>query len=142
MPRPLFVLPVIATLIVSGCSGPTSPSATRPLVERIAGVWTLTERQLAGESAVTPPAPSTFTFQVADGRASVKADCNQCGGAAVVSEDSITVGPALACTRAFCTLSAPYDTEFVQLLSGDNTATVEGDTLILQSPRGVLRFRK
>jgi heat shock protein HslJ len=130
------------TLACAGCSGPTSPSTTVPLSERIAGVWTLAERQLPGEAAVAPPAGSTFTFQVADGRAAVKADCNQCGGSATLGAETVTVGPAMACTRAFCTLSAPYDTTFVQMLSGDNQAVVDGETLMLRSARGTLRFRR
>jgi heat shock protein HslJ len=112
------------------------------LSQSLGGVWRLVDRQLPGEAAVAPPAASTFTFQVVDGRAAVKADCNQCGGGALVGGDTVTVGPALACTRAFCTLSAPYDTTFVQMLSGDNDAAVDGDTLTLRSPRGTLRFRR
>ena len=89
-----------------------------------------------------PPAPSTFTFQIIDGRAAVRADCNQCTGSAVVGTDTVTVGPAMACTRAFCTVSAPYDTTFVQVLSGDSQADVDGDRLTFRSTRGTLRFRR
>jgi heat shock protein HslJ len=137
---PAFLIAITIALASAGCSTPTGPSAA-PLSQRINGVWTLVERQLPGETAVAPPAASTFTFQVVDGRAAVKADCNQCGGAATLGADSVTVGPALACTRAYCTLSAPYDTTFVQILSGDNDAAVDGNTLTLRSTRGTLRFR-
>jgi heat shock protein HslJ len=111
------------------------------LSERIVGVWTLVSRQLPGESAVAAPA-ATFTFQVTtEGRAAVRADCNQCGGAASVGAGTVTVGPALACTRAFCS-TAPFDTRYVQMLSGDSAAEIDGDTLTLRSDRGTLRFQR
>ena len=127
--------------LMAGCSdSPTSPSNTPPLSEQIGGIWTLTSMQLPGASAVPPPANSTFTFQILDGRAGVRADCNQCGGAASVGLASVTVGPELACTRAFCSSSAPYDTTFVQVLAGENFARVDGNTLTFQSTRGTLVF--
>jgi heat shock protein HslJ len=137
-----FLIAVIVAVAAAGCSGPTGPSETVPLAQRIAGVWRLAERQLPGETAVAPPAGSTFTFEVVEGRAAVKADCNQCGGNAVIGSDTVTVGPAVACTKAYCTLSAPYDTTYVQVLSGDNDANVDGGTLTLRSARGTLRFRR
>jgi heat shock protein HslJ len=139
--RRVTIAVALATL-AAGCSGPTGPSNPAPLSERIGGIWTLTSRQLPGESAVPPPANATFTFQILDGRAGVRADCNQCGGTATIGVNSLTVGPTLACTRAFCSTSAPYDTTFVQVIAGDNLASVDDDTLTLQSDRGTLRFRR
>ncbi len=77
-----------------------------------------------------------------DGRASVIADCNRCNGAAVVGDNSVTLGPALACTRAFCSTSAPFDTKFVQILGTESVANVDGSLLTLRSERGILRFRR
>lgn len=130
------------TAVVCGaCSGPTSPSSTAPIAERIGGTWLLMARQLPGESAIPPPETATFSFQIADGRAGIRADCNQCGGQAVVGANTLTVGPAVICTRVFCA-SAPFDTTFVQILSGESAATIESDILTLRSDRGVLRFRR
>jgi heat shock protein HslJ len=53
----------------------------------------------------------------------------------------MTVGPALACTRAFCA-SAPFDAAFLRILSGESTASIEGDILALHTDRGILRFRR
>ena len=76
-----------------------------------------------------------------DGRTAVGADCNRCNGPASVSGSRLIIGPALACTRAFCQ-SAPFDGAFLRILTGETTATVVGDTLLLRSERGTLRFRK
>ena len=77
-----------------------------------------------------------------DGRAAVRADCNRCNGLASVSGDVVTFDPALACTRAYCATSAPFDTAFVRLLADENRASIDGSTLTLRSERGTLRFRR
>ena len=107
----------------------------------MAGTWTLTAQQPTGQSAVTPPDGVVFSIEIVDGRAAVRADCNRCNGLAAVGENTVTVGPLMACTRAFCP-SAPLDDAFLKLLSGESAATIDGDTLILRSDRGVLRFRR
>lgn len=132
---------LLTVMANSACSGPTSPSSTAPLVDRIGGTWMLVSRQLPGESAAPPPGTATFSLQIADGRAGIRADCNQCGGPAAIGGNTVTVGPAVACTRVFCP-SAPYDDTFVRILSGESEATIEGDSLTLRSDRGVLRFRR
>lgn len=133
---------LMAALSVVACGGPTGPSSALPLADRIGGTWMLVSRQLPGESAVAPPGTTVFSLQVADGRAGIRADCNQCGGQAVVGADTLTVGPVVACTRVFCALSAPFDTTFVQILSGESTAAIDNDVLTLRSNRGILRFRR
>ena len=77
-----------------------------------------------------------------DGRAAVTADCNRCNGAAAIGDNTLTLGPALACTRAFCTTSAPFDTTFVQILGTESVASIDGSLLTLRSERGILRFRR
>ncbi len=99
-------------------------------------------QQPAGEPEGAPPAGSTFAMQIADGRASVTADCNRCNGAAAVGDSTLTLGPAMACTRAYCTASAPFDTTFVRILAADSVANVDGNLLTLRSERGILRFRR
>ncbi len=111
------------------------------LTDRIGGAWLLVSRQLPGESAAPPPATTMFSLEISDGRAGIRADCNQCNGQATVGTNSVTVGPGVACTRAFCS-SSPYDNTFVQILAGESAATIEGDALTLRSDRGVLRFRR
>jgi heat shock protein HslJ len=99
-------------------------------------------QQPAGEQEAPPPPGSTFAFQIVDGRAAVTADCNRCNGSAAVSGETVMLGPALACTRAYCVASAPFDTTFVRLLAEENRASVDGNILTLRSERGTLRFTK
>lgn len=134
-------LTLIAALFGAACSGPTSPSDNTPFPELLSGRWTLTAQQPAGQGEVASPAGATFSFEITETRVGVVADCNRCGGAAVIGDGAVTFGPALACTRAFCS-TAPFDNTFVQLLTGENAATLAGDTLVLRSNRGTLRFRR
>jgi heat shock protein HslJ len=139
--RPSLVTLVLLTAALgAACSSPTTPSSTASIADRIAGTWVLVSSQRPGESAVAPPA-STFSLNVVDGRAGIRADCNQCNGSAAVGPSTLTVGPTVACTRAFCP-TAPYDTQFVQVLSGESDASIDGSVLTLRSSRGVLRFSR
>ena len=135
------VLAAVCASFACSTTSSTGPTGTS-LSDRISGPWSLVAQQPAGEQESAPPTGSTFGFQIADGRASVTADCNRCNGAAAVGDDTITFGPTLACTRAYCVTSAPFDTTFVRLLADENVATVQDDTLTLQSSRGTLRFRR
>ena len=100
--------------------------------------WRLQSLQRADRSVVTPP-PGAFTLRFADGeRLEVRADCNGCGATYRLRGDALTVTP-LFCTRVFCP-SAPFDTEYVQLVEAAATVERTEDLLILRSPAGVLRF--
>jgi heat shock protein HslJ len=136
--RALATLAVVTAAASVRCTSPTAPL---PLQENIGGTWTLTALQRVGQAEVTPPVGTTFAMEIADGRATVTADCNRCTGAAVVGTDTLTIGPILACTRAFCP-SAPFDDTFVRMLGGESAATIDGSRLTLRSDRGVLRFRR
>ena len=125
----------------STSSNPSGPSAG-PFADRISGLWTLVAQQPAGEPESPPPTGATFAFQIVDGRTSVTADCNRCSGAAAVGDGTLTLGPALACTRAYCTTSAPFDNVFVRLLAAESVANIDGNVLTLHSERGTLRFRR
>lgn len=91
-----------------------------------------------------PPAPAvppgTFTLRFTDeARVEVRADCNSCGGAFQLAGLGLIVHP-LACTRAFCTGSAPFDTEYVRIIEGSRQIIRTDDTLTLLAPEGVLLF--
>jgi heat shock protein HslJ len=47
----------------------------------------------------------------------------------------------LASTRAYCA-SAPIDTDYLTLLSGESTVSISGATLQLSSSRGTLTFTR
>jgi heat shock protein HslJ len=100
--------------------------------------WRLQSLQRADASVVSPPA-GTFTLRFAEeGRLEVRADCNGCGSTYALSGAALSVTP-LACTRVFCP-SAPFDTEYAQLVEAATTVERRDDVLILRSPAGVLRF--
>jgi putative lipoprotein len=87
--------------------------------------------------------PGSFTAEFgADGRVALRADCNRCSGTYTAGSRSLAVGP-MACTRAFCTATAPVDTTFAGLVSSAQTWTSSGDReLELASSAGVLRFQR
>ena len=140
---PVIVAALFAAVVCGGCSDPTSPSGLdgQALTARIGGTWTLVAQQPPGQAEVAPPAGAIFSMEIADGRVAIAADCNRCNGPAVVGASTVTVGPLLACTRAFCA-SAPFDDAFLRMLAGESTATIDGNTVTLRSDRGVLRFRR
>jgi heat shock protein HslJ len=50
-------------------------------------------------------------------------------------------GPLLACTRAACPTMA-FENTYTKLLGGESTVSLSGRTLVMTSPRGVLRFKR
>ena len=148
---------VVVALLATGCAGsPTAPSSSSgsptspgdqsplsgsPTVDQLAGTWNLQSLQPAGEAVQTTPAGANYTLTFADGRLSTRADCNMCGGTFSLSGQTLTAGPALACTRAACPTMA-FESTYTRLLSGDSTVTLSNGTLVLSSARGVLRFTR
>jgi heat shock protein HslJ len=144
MPKlPTLTAAILFTGVFAGaCSGPTSPSAAPLSADQLTGPWTLVAQQRPGEPETPPPPGATFRIEVADGRAAVTADCNHCGGVGAIGDSTVTIGPNLACTRAYCA-SAPADGVFLRILAGESRATLDGgEQLTLRSDRGVLRFRR
>jgi heat shock protein HslJ len=111
-----------------------------PATGQITGTWTLVSLQNAGGPVEATP-NATYTLTVDGNRASARADCNQCGGSFTASGDKVTIGPALACTRAACATMA-FESAFESLLSGESTVVRDGNTLTLVSSRGRLVFRQ
>src|SRR6187455_715240 len=148
---------VVVALLATGCAGsptapssspgsPTSPGGQSPLsgsptVDQLAGTWNLQSLQPAGNAVQAVPAGATYTLTFADGRLSTRADCNTCNGTFAVSGQTLTAGPALACTRAACP-TMEFESIYTSLLSGDSTVTLSDGSLVLSSPRGVLRFHR
>jgi heat shock protein HslJ len=129
---------LVAAALSYACSDLTGPSTVSGTT--LAGPWALIAQQPAGQPEAAPPGASTFGFEIVDGRAAVTADCNRCNGSAMVEGSTLTMGPALACTRAYCA-SAPYDDTFLRLLADRNAASIDGEILTLRSERGMLRFK-
>jgi heat shock protein HslJ len=146
--RLLFALVLVSSTAVA-CSGqissPVSPSSAPGSLaltaEQLSGTWTLSSIQPAGEAEQPTPAGAAYTLTFANGRLSTRADCNLCGGGFTVSDQTLTAGPALACTRAACPTMA-FENVYTRILSGESTATVSEKSLVLSSSRGVLRFTR
>jgi heat shock protein HslJ len=141
---------VVGGFVAIGCSDssslPASPSSISgvqaPLGESLtSGTWTLVALQVAGQSQQAAPAGATYAVTFADGRLSTRADCNTCGGAYGLAGETLTVGPALACTRAACR-TMEFENTYTRVLDGPSTVTLSGNTLVLSSPRGVLQFTR
>lgn len=144
-----FFLIFFTTLVGAACSyatrSPTSPSSAAGAValtaENLAGTWSLVTLQPAGGAQQARPGTATYNVVFENGRISARADCNMCSGSTTLSGNSLTIGPALACTRAACPTMA-FESTFESILSGDSTATIDGRALTLTSPRGALRFER
>ena len=97
--------------------------------------------QAAGHAAQPVPAGASYTLSFADGRLSLRADCNSCGGSYTLSGDMVTLGPNLACTRAACP-TMEFEATYLSVLSGESAAALSGSVLVLTSPRGTLSFHR
>jgi len=135
---------VLAVSLVVGCAGrsssQTSPSSAFT-VDQLSGSWTLVSIQPAGQADQAAPPGASYTLTFADGRLSTRVDCNICNGAFTLTGQTLTAGPLLACTLAACPTLA-FGNGYTSLLSGDSTITLSSNTLVLSSPRGVLRFAR
>jgi len=146
--RLLVSVMFVASLAV-GCSGsspaPTSPSSADSsldlTVSQFPGTWNLVSIQPAGEAEQARPSGASYTVTFADGRLSTRADCNTCSGTYTLTGQTLVASPLLACTRAACA-TMPFENDYTGLLAGESTVSLTGDTLVLASPRGVLRFTR
>ena len=122
-------------------SNPSNPSNASPPQVWVDSTWTLVSIQAAGQAL--RPAPSGVSYELTTGnnRVSTKADCNTCGGGLAINGTTVTIGPLLACTRAACP-TMEFENAYVTLLAGESNAQLDGNSLTLSSPRGVLRFRR
>jgi heat shock protein HslJ len=136
--------PVVAALIIAGCAGrsstQTAPSSTLT-VDQLSGTWNLVSIQPAGQAEQVAPPGASYTLTFADGRLSTRVDCNVCNGGFTLSSQTLTAGPALACTRAACPTMA-FESVYTSLLSGESTVSLSSNLLALSSARGVLRFTR
>jgi heat shock protein HslJ len=150
----LALVGTVWTLALASCGatdGTTLPDATltggstTSVAASIpAGTWRLASLRESGHDEVSVADPGTFTAVFGDdGRVQLKADCNRCvAGYTARSNGSLTVG-LMACTRAFCTATAPIDTTFANLVAGAQTWSSPDDGhLELVANTGVLRFQR
>jgi len=143
MPRPLIVFIILIATTLAGCSSssPTLSSDSTEVATALSGTWNLVSIQPAGFTEQAKPDGAAYQVTIADGRLSMRADCNTCSAGFTLSGSTLAVGPALACTRAACPTMA-FENNYTSVLGGEHTASVAGNMLVLSSPRGVLRFTR
>jgi heat shock protein HslJ len=129
---------LVATLLAVGC---TTDQPSAPTTDQLGGVWRLVSMRPAGQGEVPAPANASYSLTFADGRVSVRADCNICNGVFSLTGQTLTAGPTLICTRAACPTMA-FENTYTQLVAGDSTVSLNGVTLTLTSSRGILRFTR
>jgi heat shock protein HslJ len=112
---------------------------TAPTLDQLAGAWRLVSMRPAGQGETPAPANASYSVTFADGRVSIRADCNTCNGVFSLSGQTLTAGPTLICTRAACP-TMTFENAYTQLVAGDSTVSLNGVTLVLSSSRGTLRF--
>lgn len=95
--------------------------------------------QAAGQQEIAAP-DAVYTITFAD-HLSVRADCNMCSSSYAIEGNMVTVGNAVACTRAACPTMA-LETQFEQMLSGTHAATVTASTMTWTSPKGTITFKR
>ena len=117
------------------------PPAAALTADQLAGTWNLVSIQPTGQGEQLTPLGANYTLSFATGRLSTRADCNSCSAAFTVSGQTLTAGPAMACTRAACPTMA-FENVYTSLLSGESTATVSARALVLSSDRGLVALRE
>ena len=124
--------------LARGCDDVTGPSDVPTTdVER-----QLQSLQKTGGELVVIGQPESFTLELREnGELSVQADCNGCFGSyELLPGNQIRINEPMACTAAFCPLSAPLDTEYVALLAASTSYEATQTELTLFSDQGTLRF--
>jgi heat shock protein HslJ len=129
----------LSGLLLVSCGGGAAPPTTPSELQST--TWRLQTLQRAGASAVTVPKPDQYTLRLdAAGQASVRADCNSCGGRYATDGSKLTLAP-LACTLIACPPGS-LDSDYLGLLGGETQASINGAELVLTSSRGTLRYSR
>jgi heat shock protein HslJ len=138
-------LAAAASLTACNGSSPVAPSSVPmtstggALTIETNAVWKLQSLARAGSAATRVSDPTLYTLSLNGGALQLRADCNRATGTYTMNEKTLSVGPTMASTRAYCG-SASLDTDYLALLSGENTVSIAGSTLQLLSSRGTLTF--
>ena len=139
----MLSLPACSRSVVSPSSDAGQAVGSVPPALTITNtLWKLQSFQRPGAPSTPVANPDQFTMELlADGRLSVRADCNRCAGSYSPAGETFTVGSNAACTRAACS-TAPFDQEYVMALTGATITRASGNTLECASPQGVLTFAR
>ena len=142
----LFVfVAVLSVACANSPTTPTSPSSSNGssslTADQVSGTWTLTSIQSANQPSQPVPTGATYSLTLANGRLSTRADCNTCTGAFTLTGLTLSTSTVLACTRAACTTAA-FEQAYTSILAGDSAVSLADGALVLDSPRGTLRFTR
>jgi len=129
---------LIGVLAMVGCSDetPTSPTA-----DSVDGVWRIISIQPPSQAVQAAPTGARYQIGFEEERAFVRVDCNTCTGPFTLNGDTLTIGPALACTRAACATAA-YESAVVSILSGAHQVSATQHNLTLTSTRGTVLLQR
>ena len=141
-----FVLALATSF--SACSvatnTPTSPSgaigSTALTPDALSATWKLQSIQPEGQAEIAAPASAAYTINIGE-RLSVRADCNLCSASYSLSGHTLSMTQGMACTRAACP-TMPFETQFEQMLTGDQEVSMSGTTMTWRSPRGTVMFSR
>ena len=143
MKRLALFLPLLTLTACGGGStlAPGTPPGGPSPADLTGPTWRLQSLQRAGGPLVVIEAPDRFTLRLeaTTGQASVRADCNSCGGRYALDGPRLEV-KALACTLIAC--QGSLDADYLALLGGATRASTETGGLVLASDRGTLRFTR
>ena len=115
---------------------PTAPSSTDVLNQ----TWRLQSIERPDGTRVAVASPERFTLQFENnGRLSLRADCNVCGGAFQLNGKDFVVSP-MACTRAFCG-SDSLDAEFLSVFATTASMVTADGALFVTHSGTRLTFR-
>jgi heat shock protein HslJ len=104
-------------------------------------VWSIVSIQPASQAVQTAPAGARYQVGFEDERAFVRVDCNTCTAPFTLNGSALTIGPALACTRAACA-TASYESAVVTLLGGTHQMSAIAQGLTLSSSRGIVVLQR
>jgi heat shock protein HslJ len=131
----ILVFALAAGIVAGGCDeSPTNPSDLRDVT------WRLEAMEPTGAPVIGVSNPDRYTLRLdANGRASVRSDCNSCSGTYTLDGVTLRFGP-LACTRAFCGNDS-LDTPFTTALGNARSAFASEGLLTVRADNAVLKFR-
>jgi len=133
----------LAILALASCS--ESPSSPSSLTSQTAlnGAFRLTSYQPPGLDFVIPlPSGSNYQATFENSSVSARIDCNTCNASLARNGSSLTIGPALACTRAACGANDPINNELTSILAGSHEASEVPGGFRLRSGRGTISLQR
>ena len=125
-------------LVSAGCTDETPASPTPASVD---GVRRIISIQPPSQAVQTAPVAAQYQIGFENERAFLRVDCNTCAAPFTLSAGTLTIGPALACTRAACE-TASFESAVVSMLSGAHEISTTLHNLTLTSSRGTVLLQR